>query len=168
MTRQSLSNLSLEELQQRVMENNFETAGIDVRNKRRLVRLLETGGAIPTKASSMRTDTLVIGIKLPRAKLRANIEKRVESMFRGGLKHEVKKLADNYGWECEALKGIGYREFKDYFAGGQSLAATKRKIVKSTLDLAKRQRTWFKRNLEIKWVEDLESAKQTVKTFLNS
>ncbi len=87
-------------------------------------------------------------------------------MFRRGLKHEVQELADKYGWEVEPMKGIGYREFKDYFAGNQSLAATKRKIVKSTLDLAKRQRTWFKRNRSIQWVEDPKVAIDHVREFL--
>ena len=38
--------------------------------------------------------------------------------------------------------------------GVQDLADTRERIIKSTMDLAKRQRTWFKRNSSIQWVAD--------------
>ncbi|MGH9857673.1 MAG: tRNA (adenosine(37)-N6)-dimethylallyltransferase MiaA, partial [Acidobacteriota bacterium] len=73
-----------------------------------------------------------------------------------------------HGWQVEPMKGIGYREFEPYFEGKQSLSVTKRKIVRSTLELAKRQRTWFKRHPEITWVEEPKQALGLAEKFLSS
>lgn len=163
--REELNSRTIDELLELIQQEGIDLAGIDTRNKRRLIRLLETGGARP-ESSELRGNTLVIGVSIPRTKLRENIEKRVEVMFRRGLKHEVRELADKYSWEVEAMKGIGYREFRPYFEGEQSLAETKRKIVRSTLELAKRQRTWFKRNRQIIWLENHQKAIGVVEKFL--
>lgn len=165
--REALQQKTIPELLEIIQRKGLDMTGIDMRNKRRLIRLLETGGAKPEQ-SRLRPNTLVLGVSISRTKLRENIEKRTEAMFRAGLKHEVRELAEQYGWEVEAMKGIGYREFKPYFEGEQSLAETKRKITKSTLELAKKQRTWFKRNQHIQWVESTEDAKKLTKNFLNA
>jgi tRNA dimethylallyltransferase len=166
-TREHLQSKSIQELITEINERGYDLSDIDTRNKRRLIRLLETKGARPQK-SSLRPNTLIIGVKISRAQLRENIERRVKTMFRRGLRREVEMLANKYGWDNEAMKGIGYAEFQAYFAGSQSLGATKRKIVKNTLNLAKRQRTWFKRNTSIVWVENLPEADALVSTFINS
>lgn len=157
--------MSIDELLAEIKARGIDLIGIDTRNKRRLVRLLETNGVRPEQ-KALRQNTLVIGLKLPRAKLRQKIEQRVETMFAKGLKYEVKQLADRYGWETEAMKGIGYQQWQAYFDQQQSLSATKRKIVKSTLDLAKRQRTWFKRHGFIEWVEAPADAIKLVRKFV--
>lgn len=162
--REVLQQKTIPELLGMIQQKGLDMTGIDTRNKRRLIRLLETGGVKPEQ-SGLRPNALVLGISVPRSKLRENIEKRTETMFRAGLKHEARELAEKYGWEVEAMKGIGYREFKPYFEGEQSLAETKRKIIRSTLELAKKQRTWFKRNRHIQWVETAEEAKESAKNF---
>lgn len=165
--RKELEDMSLEDLIRRAQDSGYDLAGIDLRNKRRVRRLIETAGAKPKK-SKLRQNTLVIGVKIPRARLRANIEKRVEKMFHRGLRHEVEELVAKYGWENESLKGIGYAEFQAYFEGKQSMSETKRKIIRNTLNLAKRQRTWFKRNADIEWIENASEADALVATFINA
>ena len=162
--RQALREKSIPELLELIQQRGIDLTGIDTRNKRRLMRLLETDGVKPERAD-LRGNTLVLGVTTSRNQLRENIEKRTEAMFRAGLKHEVRELAERYGWQVEAMKGIGYREFKPYFEGEQSLAETKRQITKHTLELAKKQRTWFKRNRHIRWVESAEEAKESVRQF---
>ena len=126
--RAQLSKLSLEELLQVINHRRLDLTGIDVHNKRRLVRLIESEGNLPLK-KPLRKNTLIIGLKLPRSKLRQRIEKRTDLMFKKGLKYEVEELSQRYGWDSEPMKGIGYREFKNYFDEQQSLAETKRRIV---------------------------------------
>lgn len=164
--KKELELLSLSELADRARREGYDLTGIDTRNTRRLRRLIETGGKRPQK-SNLRKNTLIIGIKVTRAELRAKIESRVETMFRRGLRHEVEELVKKYGWETEALKGIGYSEFKAYFEGSQSMSETKRKIIRNTLNLAKRQRTWFKRNQGIQWVGEVSEADALVAEFIN-
>jgi tRNA dimethylallyltransferase len=68
------------------------------------------------------------------------------------------------------MKGVGYKEWREYFEGSANLDETKQRIVKNSLDLAKRQRTWFKRNKSIHWfttpIKEIE-LEDLVTTFLN-
>lgn len=164
--RQELNGLTVEELLSRIQAEKLDYTGVDVRNKRRLIRILETGGAKPQK-QDLRPDTLVIGIRHSKEETAQHIKERVSDMFEHGLEGEVRALAEKYGWDCEALKGIGYREWRAYFEGRQSLDETRQRIIKSTLDLAKRQRTWFKRNSSIHWINDPEQAVELITALLN-
>lgn len=168
--REELNALSVDELLAQIDAEGIELGAVDVRNKRRLIRLIETDGAEPTK-KELRPGTLIVGIKPDRDELKSKITQRVDSMIEAGLEAEVKLLSDKYGWGCEALKGVGYREWQDYFLGSQDLNATKQRIISSTLNLAKRQRTWFKRNSSIQWFStpvNFAKIVATVTTFLNT
>jgi tRNA dimethylallyltransferase len=164
--RQSLSQKTNQELLLLATQHNYSLDNIDIRNKRRLIRLLETEGARPQRRT-LRPNTLLLGIKIPRDLLEQRIIERVDAMLQAGLEQEVRRLADSYGFGCEGLKGIGYREWEPYFNGQQDLHETRSKIIKSTLGLAKRQRTWFKRNEQIQWICNLDEAVDLVTTFLN-
>lgn len=164
--RNKLNKLSIEELLKIIRSKGFSLTGIDIRNKRRLIRLIENSGKKPTK-KSLRPNTLILGLKTSRIELSSRVIDRTEKMLRAGLRQETKALASKYGWECEGLKGIGYKEWQAHFDGTQSLAETKAAIIKSTLDLAKRQRTYFKRNQFIQWVENVNEARAAIESFLN-
>ncbi len=164
--RHNLNLLNVEELQSLAVSRDLSLESIDVRNKRRIIRLLETNGQAPTK-SEMRSDTLILGLTVPREELRQRVTARVDNMLALGLEQEVKELVETYGWGCEALKGIGYREWREYLVGSQSIEQTRERIISATMNLAKRQRTWFKRNNSIQWISDPSKAVEIVTTFLN-
>jgi tRNA dimethylallyltransferase len=168
--REELNKLSISELLKRLEGLKIELGDVDTRNKRRLIRLIETGGEQPT-SQKMRANTLIIGLKTDPAVLEKNIVKRVDGMLSAGLEGEVKGLADSYGWDCETLKGVGYSQWRDYFLGTQNPPQTRQKIIKASLDLAKRQRTWFKRNKSIQWFTtpvNWPSVVASVTTFLKT
>lgn len=165
--RSQLNAQTIPQLLSTIDQEGLSLEGIDIRNKRRLIRLIESGGARPTQGA-LRQNTLIIGMALPREELVQRINDRVDGMLRQGLAEEVRRLADAYGWECEALKGIGYREWQAFFAGTQDLAQTRDRIIRATLDLAKRQRTWFKRNKSINHIYKTEEGVDLVTTFLNN
>jgi tRNA dimethylallyltransferase len=168
--REALNALSVDELLAEIAAEGIELGDVDTRNKRRLIRLLETNGAQPSR-QELRANTLILGLQADRTELEQRIEKRVDAMLAAGLEAEVKKLVDMYGWSCEALKGVGYSQWRDYFLGTQSFDETRAKIIKATKDLAKRQRTWFKRNDGIQWLStpvNLEQAADIVTTFLST
>ncbi len=164
--RKRLNRLSLPELIRHIESKKIDSNGIDMRNKRRLIRLIETAGQRP-KRSSLRPNTLIIGLEMPKHEIKDHITKRVDKMMRDGLEQEVKALAKRYNWEVEPMKGIGYREFQDYFAGQQTLEQTRQHIIHSTLQLAKKQRTWFKRNKSIQWLANSQQASPIVQNFLS-
>lgn len=167
--RESLNSLTADELVAEVEARGLELGDVDVRNKRRLIRLIETDGAQPVK-QSLRDNTLILGLQTDRDILKVRITTRVEAMLTAGLEHEVRGLVDRYGWDCEALKGVGYAQWRSYFEGVQSLSETRQKIIKATNDLAKRQRTWFKRNKSIQWLTtpvEIDTVVDMVTTFLS-
>ena len=164
--RAELSALSLAAVLNRADELGLDTTGVDTRNKRRVIRLIENNGLQPTK-HELRDNTLVLGLQVPRDELRARVTARVDTMLAAGLENEACELAGLYGWDAEPMKGIGYREWQPYFAGTQNLDETRERILKATMDLAKRQRTWFKRNNGIQWLSDRSYAVDIVTTFLN-
>jgi tRNA dimethylallyltransferase len=164
--RPELDAMPLEQVIARAHELQLDTAGIDLRNKRRVIRLIENNGVRPTKRD-MRANTLVLGMQVPREQLRERITRRVEVMLAAGLVDEVRELAERYGWDVEPMKGIGYKEFREYLSGALALERSQDSLVRNTLALAKRQRTWFKRNPSIQWVSDRSKAVDIVTTFLN-
>ena len=164
--RERLNQKSLQELIELADERGISLQGIDTRNSRRIVRAIEADGQRPSK-EPMRGNTLMIGIDRDRQELRQRMEDRIEAMFGMGLQFEVKALSDKYGWGIEAMKAIGYREFKSYFDNEISKNELKRQILRSTLrDLAKRQRAWFKKHPQIEWVQSAGEADQLVSDFL--
>lgn len=159
--RDLLNALSLEELQHRAAAEGLDTTGIDMRNKRRIIRLIENAGVRPSR-HDLRPATLLVGIQRDREHLRERIEQRVDAMLAAGLEAEVRQLAEQYGWQAEPMKGIGYREFEAQINGTQTAEQTRERIIAATLGLAKRQRTWFKRNDDIHWLEPDNSTQQAV------
>jgi len=153
--RRELARKSLVELQALVATAGFTTLS-NGSNHRQLVRVLESGQLPEDNRSAMIDNVVIIGLSLPRAELRRRLKARVELMFKQGLRREVERLVKTYGWEHEALTGIGYREFEGYYLRETSMAEVKRNIFQHSLNYAKRQRTWFKRNPAIVWFKDAD------------
>jgi tRNA dimethylallyltransferase len=167
--RERLNVLSNDELLAEIAVEGLELGDVDVRNKRRLIRLLETNGAVP-KRSELRHNTLILGLQPDRYELNSRIETRVDAMLKAGLEDEVRSLVERYGWEAEGLKGVGYGQWQGYLNGTESITETRQKIIKATSDLAKRQRTWFRRNKSIHWLPTPVKTDQVVDlitTFLS-
>lgn len=150
--RRELSMLSVEKLSKRVQALGIDLDGVDAKNPRRLIRLIETKGKKATR-KELRDNTVVIGIQVERQVLRQRVNRRVHEMLEAGLQQEVQALSDKYGWGCEALKGVGYSQWQNHFLHAQTIPETRQSIIKATMDLAKRQRTWFKRNKSIHWLK---------------
>jgi tRNA dimethylallyltransferase len=104
----------------------------------------------------------MLGIMPDKAALKARIRTRVAAMLAAGLEAEVKALVASYGWDNEAMSGIGYREFKPYFAKKATIGQVEQAIVRDSMQYVKRQYTWFKRNPFIQWFPDAESAYRTL------
>lgn len=76
--------------------------------------------------------------------LRKRITLRIEQMIEEGLEAEVKSLLDKgYGFDLQSMLAIGYKEWKGYFEGEQTIDEVKEQIDINTRQYAKRQDTWF-------------------------
>jgi tRNA dimethylallyltransferase len=165
--RRRLDAMELKDLLELAGRRRVDLDDIDIRNKRRVIRAIEAKGAKPTKAG-LRPGTLIVGLKVDNDELRKRVERRTEKMLEAGLEQEVKELADKYGWEAEPMKGIGYREWREYFDGSRTLGETKARIISATMGLAKRQRTWFKRSPDIQWFGSIDQAAGYLSRLLNT
>jgi tRNA dimethylallyltransferase len=99
----------------------------------------------------LRPSTFVIGLTVPRDVLQERLARRVDQMVRMGLIDEVRTLYEKYG-DIEALQAPGYKAFAAFVSGFIGLDEAKRQFVQGDLGLAKRQRTWFRRNPAIHWL----------------
>lgn len=115
----------------------------------------------------LRPNTLVIGLQPDKETLKQRIEARVETMLEQGLIEEAKALRAKYDTAKSAFDTTSYRPILEYLDGAISLDEAKAKFVKNDLSLAKRQKTWFKRNPNIHWVDGVEQAVELATTFLN-
>lgn len=137
----------------------------DPLNPRHLLKPVSSS-EVSTNLQRLRPDTLVIGLKLEREVLEQRIKARVEQMVENGLVEEVKTLIKKYGAQTIEQIGICYKPFSQYVRGEIDLDEAKAQFVKGDLYLAKKQRTWFKRNKYIQWIDNPEEAQSLVQTFL--
>ena len=164
--RKYYESLSLKELVKKCQELGYNTKKIDVNNKRRVIRLLENKGIYP-ESKPLRGNTLILGVKIDPETLKTNIKTRIRKMIKDGLENEVRELVYKYGWKIEPMKGIGYREFKDFFAGKISEQDLVEQINIDTIKLVKKQKTWFKRNKSIHWATNRDEFVDIATTFMN-
>ncbi len=164
--RAELSAMNLEQVLAKAEELELDTTGIDLRNKRRVIRLIENNGVRPTR-TGLRPNTLILGVRRPPEELSERIIARIDSMVEQGLPDEVRRLGEQYGWDCEPMRAPNYRAFADYVNGLITLQAAKERVGQNDLQLAKKQRTWFKRNSSIQWVTDRSKYDEITTTFLN-
>jgi tRNA dimethylallyltransferase len=161
--RNELNALSLDEVIARAETMELDTTGLDMRNKRRVIRLIENEGVRPTK-KPLRENTLILGVSVERGVLEKKDKKRIEAMVAEGFVEEVEALLDKYGPDIEPFRAPGYRAFKDYVSGAVTLDAAK-------LRFFQKQRTWFKRNESIQWLsteDKIGEAVDLATTFLNT
>lgn len=138
-------------LHARLQQHDPEAASrIDYRNVRRVVRALEVFLVTSTPISVLQRKSprpyrlCQIGLTMERDALHERINRRVEQMIAAGLQDEVRALLDaGYTWDLPSMSGLGYAQWKPYFAGAQSLDETIAAIQQATRAFARRQMTWF-------------------------
>lgn len=94
-----------------------------------------------------------IGLSVEPDILRARIDSRVDGMFEQGLVNEVSSLLDRGFREgITAPQAIGYKEVVSALDGNISMDEAVEAIKAATKRYAKRQRTWFRKDKRIHWI----------------
>ena len=137
---------------------------IDKQNPRRVIRAVEVIRLTGKKFSEQRAEWKST-VQSPQSKvffcltrktddLHARISIRVDEMFRRGLVDETRELLKR-GLEQNqtAMQAIGYRQVVEHLRGERSLAETVEQVKIRTRQFAKRQLTWFRRQLDPEWIE---------------
>lgn len=140
-------------------------------NVRRVVRafeLLEGGTSYSQQNKGLHSvapyyETLYLGLQVSAETLARRIDSRVKGMLDAGLLVEVEGLIScGFAEALCAPQAIGYKEFvpllqSGYLKGSQayeaSLAEAVSQVCTATRRLAKRQRTWFRGDKRIIWLE---------------
>ena len=141
---------------------------VDLHNRRRVIRALETVGLPGSKRSVIRSDGLMLGLSLSKDIIHMRIEHRIKKMLEEGFINEVRTIGERYGWDSPAMNIIGYRAFKDAVRGTKSVFEATADFIKGDMALYKKQVTWFKRNGDIHWLGDnvTDEAEQLVEAFV--
>lgn len=130
---------------------------VDRHNPARIMRALEvciTSGRPYSEQRKGEKQTrpfsiIKIGTDLPRDILYERINLRVDMMVRDGLEAEARAMLPKR--HLNSLQTVGYREMFDYFDGNCSLNEAIELIKRNSRRYAKRQLTWFRRDVEIAW-----------------
>jgi tRNA dimethylallyltransferase len=161
---QSYNENGLPWLQDQVKEKDpefFEKG--EIQNPRRMMRALEvaeyTGQSILSFRKGNKLERafsiIKIGIDLPKEELHRRVHYRTDQMIELGLMEEVQRLLPYQ--QLNALQTVGYKEIFDYLNKKITLEKAISAIKTNTQQYAKRQMTWFKKDTEILWNEDLRS-----------
>ncbi len=137
-------------------------AMIDLRNPRRVIRGLErarlTGSALPAPPEGYPAPVTWIGLSLDPVEHRRRIRVRIEEHFEAGLLDEAARLRDRYDEDLPAFSAMGYREAFDVLAQRCTLDEARERDANRTWAYARRQRTWFRSEPDITWLEAGEGA----------
>jgi tRNA dimethylallyltransferase len=161
-----LEKMTLEKLYKYCIENNIELPEND-KNKRYIIRSVEKNGMKNSRKNEPLVNTFIVGITTDKNILRTRIAFRIEQLLNNGVVEEAKENAEKYGWEHEAMKGNIYKLCQQYLNGQLTIDELKEKAIVADWQLVKRQITWFKRNVFIRW-KSLQSAEQYIASLLAS
>ena len=165
--RAELDELSSDELLGRLQIVDPKAYGsIDMSNRRRVSRAIETAGQVRGRTNKLRGSTIVIGMAMNKEVIQQRIDLRIKNMLKEGFFDEVKVLGAKYGWDNEAMSGIGYRAFQAASEGRMTVDEAAKEFARGDMRLVKKQLTWFRRNKAIHWVSSQAEAEELVGNFL--
>ncbi|MBW3569112.1 tRNA (adenosine(37)-N6)-dimethylallyltransferase MiaA [Candidatus Parcubacteria bacterium] len=163
--RSRLEATEIKKLQAEATKIGISPEEINFNNKRHLARAVERGGVFNNR-KPLKKNRLILGIEVAKQELDRKIEDRIELMFSQGIESEARSLIKKYGPDAPGLLAPGYRALAEYINGTISFEAAKTRFIQNDKQLAKRQKTWFKRNKDTKWIKSYPEAEKQVADFL--
>lgn len=146
--RAQLDLLSDEDLYQRVAEQGLVIPQLNRRRAMRALEIAHFGQDLANEETDY--EPYLICLDDERSLIYERINRRVDRMLEEGLLDEARWLYDDHP-EVQAAKGIGYKELFPYFKGEQSLEEASEILKRNTRRFAKRQLTWFRNRMEVKF-----------------
>ncbi|HEV7789092.1 MAG TPA: tRNA (adenosine(37)-N6)-dimethylallyltransferase MiaA [Pseudonocardia sp.] len=139
-------------------------AAVLIGNARRIVRALEvieiTGQSFSAQLPELgepRYGAVLLGLELPTDVLDWRIGDRVRRMFQAGLVDEVRTLAERGLREGRtASRAVGYQQVLAALDGDGDLERAEAETTRATRRLVRRQRSWFRRDPRIHWLDGLD------------
>lgn len=139
---------------------------VEQKNPRRLIRAIEIAkkrGSVPKISKKNAYAATWIGIAKPKDELYSRIAKRLLRRVRLGMVEETRRLKKNgLPWHRFYELGLEYKFLADYAQKKISRQEFISGLNSAIRDYARRQITWWKRNLGIRWVENPKHALRLV------
>lgn len=137
-------------------------------NVRRVIRALEVHHVTGQKMSELQKqqkrellyDAIIIGLTMDRELLYERINLRVDQMVQQGLLEEVSFFYNKGLRNCQSIQAIGYKELFQYMDRNQSLEESIEELKQNSRRYAKRQLTWFRNKISVKWFDMTDSVKK--------
>jgi tRNA dimethylallyltransferase len=94
-----------------------------------------------------------------RARLHARIAERFDAMVAGGFLDEVRALRrrGDLDPDLPALRAVGYRQAWEHLEGATDAPTFRERAIFATRQLAKRQTTWLRAELDARWFDPDEA-----------
>lgn len=135
--------------------------GINPNDSYRIVRalvLMDDAGRSVTEVRAGFTQTpfpyplLKMGLLPTREELLPRVQARTEAMLRMGFLDEVRGLLADGLEAWPPLQSVGYKECVQFLKGEIPEERLVPLIVEKTIQLSKKQKTWFKREKDVHWL----------------
>lgn len=149
--RQKFEALSVHDLQTMIKTQQLVLPE-NIQNKRHLINVLMRSGNLGKARLLPRENTYVVAITTDKDELEQRIRERATQMFADGVIEEAKRLAEQYGWDSEAMTSNIYPIVKRVIAGEITEQQAIDLFVIKDRQLAKRQVTWLKRHDYVQWL----------------
>jgi len=162
-------NLDTKELLYAIHEMD-PNSKVDPNNHRRLIReYINLKSGVDNKSGNnlLYDNVYFIGLETDRSILYDRINKRVDIMLENGLLDEAKYFYKKKHTKA-VMTPIGYKELFPYIRGEITLEEALDLIKKNSRHYAKRQFTFFKNQMDIKWFNvDFDNFDNTIKEVEN-
>ena len=158
------------QLHAELLQNDPETK-IHINDHYRLVRAIEIIRYTGKTPSQLKADQsanknefpfpyIKVGFDFEKEVLAERVQKRTAAMVNGGIVEEVEAKIKQGFQNWSALQSVGYKETLEFLLSGQNKEWLTQAIQQSTMQLIKKQKTWFKRDSAILWSKQTEELDQ--------
>lgn len=156
---------------------------IHINDHFRLVRALEIirhTGAVPSRLKDRPEENknglpfpfLKVGFDFEKPIFQDRVRQRTDNMIREGIVEEVRGVVERGFEKWAPLQSVGYRETLQFLKEEKTAEWLTENINISTMQLIKKQKTWFKRDQAILWSardkQSLDLLSQKLDQFLSS
>jgi tRNA dimethylallyltransferase len=132
-------------------------SGVDLHNPRRVARALEIAELVGDRPRppprGYAAPVAWLGLDVPTAAHRRWIADRARAQFDAGLVEEARALRERYDPTLAAFSAIGYAESWALLDGQIDRDAAIERDAARNIAFAKRQRTWFRREPGVEWLD---------------
>ena len=165
-----LANSGAEKLHRELLDRDPQSK-IHVNDHYRLVRALEIirhTGITPSELLSKPAEnkyeipfqSIKVGFDFEKSEYLVRVAKRTKQMIASGIVGETRAAFEAGFSDWAPMHSVGYRETLEFLSQNHSEEWLEAAIIQSTMQLIKKQKTWFKRDASVLWSNQAQQLDQ--------